>query len=721
MSQWFTAEDLAVLALDGIPVSKRGVQKLAEREGWADHEGLCRKRRGRGGGLEYHLDCLPMRAQLDYAARHVDAERHRGAAVELAPQGDMAVAGGAERDARLAVIAVADGLARSADLPRRAADPLFARLYNDGEVAVSPWVRDLVGSVSPRSLARWRGAYNRDANALAFDRSSARRGTSVLDRAEGGEVRAHVLALIGRRPHLSAKHIRNVVISEFGEPLSIIDPETGELTDAAVPPVRTFQRQISVWKRDYANELMRFGDPDRHKSTVRFALRVGRPMTHVNELWQVDASPADVMTTEGRHHLYAAIDVYSRRARFLVSKTPTAAGLGLLIRRCILDWGVPAAIKSDNGADFVARDIERLLAYLGVEHDLCAPFHPEQKGMVERLIGTSQRDLMATLPGFTGHSVADRKRIESQKAFGQRLGQKPAKLLGVDLSPAELQAELDQWVARYEQTGHGGLRDRTPLEVAAACTHPIRAISDQRALDVLLAPVASGDGLRKVTKLGVKVDHEDYITRDVMVGETVLVRHDPADLGRVMLFSPDGEAYLGEAVCPELAGLDPQETIAKARAMQKAREDGLLADIRRRERKIGPRDVLEAQKRADTAALLAFPKPEIEHSTPEIAAAAAVDAEAPTELSGRAAELHDQLTAELASPTEAVPPNNITPLRAEETARQRFRRARDVERRIEAGEEVSADEALWLGGYRESAEYRAEKHMFEAFGEAALR
>ena len=200
MKRWLALSEIAALRLDGLPATARGLHSLAEREGWRNDPHFARARQGRGGGWEFAFERLPMRAQLDYAARHVDAERHRGAAAELAPQGDMAVAGGAERDARLAVIAVADGLARSADLPRRAADPLFARLYNDGEVAVSPWVRDLVGSVSPRSLARWRGAYKRDANDLAFDRSASRKGTSVLDRAEGGEVRAHVLALIGRRP-----------------------------------------------------------------------------------------------------------------------------------------------------------------------------------------------------------------------------------------------------------------------------------------------------------------------------------------------------------------------------------------------------------------------------------------------------------------------------------------------------------------------------------------
>ena len=43
--------------------------------------------------------------------------------------------------------------------------------------------------------------------------------------------------------------------------------------------------------------------------------------------------------------------------------------------------------------------------------DITAPFSPEQKGLVERNIGTLQRGLMTLLPGFIGHSVKDRKQI----------------------------------------------------------------------------------------------------------------------------------------------------------------------------------------------------------------------------------------------------------------------------------------------------------------------
>ncbi|MGC8074333.1 hypothetical protein ACP3W1_27610, partial [Salmonella enterica] len=78
----------------------------------------------------------------------------------------------------------------------------------------------------------------------------------------------------------------------------------------------------------------------------------------------------------------------------------------------------------------------------------------------------------------------------------------------------------------------------------------------------------------------------------------------------VMLFAEDGEAWLGEGICPQLAGLDPVETIQKVKAAQKAVENDGLKDIRREMRKIGPRTVSDALLREGerrAAGVMAFP------------------------------------------------------------------------------------------------------------------
>jgi putative transposase len=64
--EWFSASDLAALALPDMPATHRLVAERMRTKGWcaAEHEGvLWRTREGRGGGIEFHFSALPLRAQ----------------------------------------------------------------------------------------------------------------------------------------------------------------------------------------------------------------------------------------------------------------------------------------------------------------------------------------------------------------------------------------------------------------------------------------------------------------------------------------------------------------------------------------------------------------------------------------------------------------------------------------------------------------------------------
>ena len=161
------------------------------------------------------------------------------------------------------------------------------------------------------------------------------------------------------------------------------------------------------------------------------------------------------------------------------------------MRRAILAWGVPERVKTDNGSDFKAKATERLFASLRIETEASTPFSPEQKGHVERAIGTMQRDLVSMLPGFVGHSVADRKKIEERKAFSARLGIDDAKAFKVEMTEKELQDRCDQWARdRYGERPHAGLGGGSPNAAALAYPGKIKWIENIRALDLLVAPIA---------------------------------------------------------------------------------------------------------------------------------------------------------------------------------------------------------------------------------------
>jgi putative transposase len=706
---YLSAAEIAAEKLPGLPAVERAIKRTAGRAGW-----IARPRNGRGGGLEYAVESLPPIARAAYVGRHIEAiEIPSTVARDAASEPDAVnvnSSAAAARDARLALLAQADKIAATAGVGHKRADRQFCDLHSTQQLEIAPWIRAEVKHLTPRTLARWRAAAKAGRKSkLAVDRAAARRGTGVLDRANGGAVRTFILALVVKQPQLTAHHIRSLTADAF--PLLTI----GERT-VALPPIRTFQAALKGWKASYRNEIESIRNPDGFKSAVRFAARVANPASRLNEVWQIDASPADMLTTDARRPtIYVCEDIFSRRLITLVTETPRAAAVGLLVRKAIIAWGVPERIKTDNGSDFIAHATRRLFAALDIEHEKSAPFSPEQKGHIERAIGTLQRGLMRTLEGFIGHSVADRKIIENRKAFSARLGEAPEDMFCVKLSAAELAQRADAWCRDvYGNKPHAALKGQTPFAVAAMASGRVKRIEDLRSLDMLLAPVAGKDGLRTVTKTGLRIGGSHYIAGFLDVGATVLVRMDEADMGRAFVFAEDGETFLGEAVAPDLAGIDPAKAIAAARAEQKRLINERMADVRREARGIKAKDFASAihrQALKDAGTLIEFPRPAQQHDTPALSAAR--DAHTPDEAvhSQGIAALAEQLRAESASPGA-----DVKRLRSVETAHQRWNRARAIEASVARNEFVDPTELLWLGGYREGHEYRG---FLATYGEAA--
>lgn len=82
MNEWFSPEELAEMRLPDLPSTRQKVNALVDRRTWRRAEGeypanplgWWRKREGRGGGFEYHMRVLPMRAQRALAMRMARAK-----------------------------------------------------------------------------------------------------------------------------------------------------------------------------------------------------------------------------------------------------------------------------------------------------------------------------------------------------------------------------------------------------------------------------------------------------------------------------------------------------------------------------------------------------------------------------------------------------------------------------------------------------------------------
>lgn len=747
MKEWLSAREIAEERLPDLPTTKAGIVLFAQRESWNEHPLHARPRAGRGGGMEYHISLLPVVAQVAYRQRHLQddaAGQPQPAPKPLAQPGDLGARAALERDARLAILNRFDRFQNGLGLGQATRLQIFVDRYNMDMIPVEGWVREIVPQLSKRTLTRWRSRRkDGQGDSLAVDRGAARRGTGVLESANQGKVRAFILALLAVNPKLTAGDIRTQCRSEFGDTVSVVSRGVERQID--MPPVRTFQYAIKGLKAVHRVELLKLTDPDRFRSTMALS-GVGtlRHVTEPNQLWQIDASPVDALCTDGRHAIYAAIDIATRRAIFLLSRTPRAAAVALLVRKAILAWGVPELIKTDNGSDFTARDTQRLFASLAVEIELSDPYQPQQKGHVERVIRTFQHSVGPLLPGYIGHSVADRKVIEARKSFAARLGETEAETFGVSLTGPELQVHVDQWAEQvYQHRPHAGLKQRTPFEVTLASTCPVRRV-DERALDLLLMPVAGSDGRRTATKFGIRIDNRQYLAPKILPGTPVFVRQDPNDLGRVYCFAEDGGTFLDIAICPETSGLNPQTLVRAAKEIRAELEADATRQIRADMRKIakGPALIERALEvaRRDHPNVIPLPKKSEAHTTPQIEAAIAAMSESLRPVVATDPQLvadQQRLIARMEAEDEAdlrartdraiedriaarVPtlPSNVT--RLPETSKERYRRALEIRAAVDAGLPGDIADGVWLARYEASAEFRAQAKIHADFGEAYL-
>ena len=284
---------------------------------------------------------------------------------------------------------------------------------------------------SPKSVRRWRarvrGIPPGGRLAVLIDRKPTGRPSSI-----DGELRDELEALLFHfGDHLTARHAHRTLMARCGR----------------APAVSTIREWIARYRRENARELSAVTNPDRHRSHRKPAGGdASAGIERLNQLWELDSTPADVICADGkRHAIVAALDVWSRRGRILVVPTSRAAAIAALLRRCILEWGVPETVRTDEGRDYTSRHVLGVLADLEIAHDPCPPYTPEAKPFVERFLGTLARDLFAFLPGFAGHDVAGAQALRARKSFAARRGEDAAGAFGVAFTAEELQARCDVW------------------------------------------------------------------------------------------------------------------------------------------------------------------------------------------------------------------------------------------------------------------------------------
>ena len=553
----YTALQIAGMGLPGMPGTKVGVRKKAARESWP----LLSRPSGRGGGKVYPLEALPDEAQAKIRRRARPKPSKSAPADSASTQEKpnqkkrLFLALGPDRRAMVEAKAEAVCLWRQyrRNLPGEISIPdarkAFCTLWKAGQAGAEERARKALPSFSISSLYNWDRALAKGGlTALADQRGQAQAGRGILD--TDTKMREALLGMLAASPHANATHLAQGLAVRFSS------------CPHRLPAIRTIRNWTKQWKTENKVLWAHLCNPDAARG--RYGASVGRAdegVGSLNALWEVDATKGDMLLSDGqRHIILGIIDVWSRRVLLHVTRTSPSTAVCTALRRAILAWGVPDAVRCDNGKEFISHHARTALKDLGIEQKTAPPFQPERKPFIKRALGTFSHDLLELLPGFCGHDVSDRQAIRSRRSFSARFGR--GENAEGRLSPEAFQEFCDKWCALYANRAHQGLGGLTP---ASSWIGPMRMIEDERALDILLSEPAQGG----VHKKGISAGGLWHVAADLgaYIGRRVRIRLDEGDAGKIFVFSTDG-TFLCEAVCPKRAGVSHRQLAQAARKVQ---------------------------------------------------------------------------------------------------------------------------------------------------------
>lgn len=589
---WFTAAELAELALPGLPGDKRAMNRRARDERWqlrlataGDLAGspLARPRIARGGGIEFHISLLPGPARLELAKRGL-AVAGPGE-VEPASEGAWRRYGGlplkakAEAARRRAVLAEV-ALLEEAGLTRTAAAAESAARHKIASSTLWNWL-GLVEGVAPSD---WLPA--------------------LAPRHRGGGREIDV------DPDLWDL-FKSDFLRDAAPTLAICYAKCAAVAASrglSLPSEKTLRRKLErevpasvILLARRGEEALRRSLPAQRRSVAEF---------HAMELVNVDGHKFDVFVelpdgTRFRPILIGIQDVWSRKVlAWRIGDVESALLTRLAFADLFTKFGIPKEAYLDNGRAFASKWITGqllnrfrfkvkeeepagLLTALGIKVHWTLPYRGQSKP-IER----AWKDLCDSIArsaafagAYTGNSTANKP-----ESYGKRA-----------VPIADFIAEVERGIAfhnarlgRRSEMARGRSFDETFAESYARA--PIgKATPEQLRLALL-----TGENRRVNKQTGeLALFGNRYWSPacGALHGQLVTVRFDPDDLSRdIHLYDMAGR-YLGDAqMIADTGFADVAEAKGAARLVadhRKATKAMLAA-----ERRLSAADVADAQAEA---------------------------------------------------------------------------------------------------------------------------
>ena len=623
----YTAKQIA----DYLLFSKRSIQIKAKNENWPFTEV-----KSRGGKVrKYALSDLPVyvRIQIEEAIiKSLDTSASKSGESYLALNEKVSslnkdlinqqrqlnlksLAGLQSIDpkvnAKVRILEAADSFIALNKLGKIAGLKLFSEHYNQCMLDIPVEYKALIPSVSRNSLIRWQKTIT-EKGVAGLALKPKRTGKSIID--SDKELADFCIAMIYQYPHVKATQIKEGLIARFYQ------------AGKALPAETTIRDWLTRWKRENSALYTKMANPDAWKNKYMSAMgKMDENIKRLNQLWEFDSTPSDVMLTDGRHSLIGIIDVFSRRAKVVIHPTSDSTGICLVIRKAILDWGIPEIARTDNGKDYTSIQIKSVFDALDIKHETTRPFSGEEKPYIERFFKTFSHDIAELLTGYIGHNVSDRQAIEARKTFAQRLlakqgGDKSA--IEINMTAQQLQEFVDNWIDnRYHHKPHSNIGHKTPFDLFAASSDQIKVIKDERLLDVMLQPIPTNRGLRMVGKEGIKLSGGFYIASELgaIVGDEVLCKWDPKNVGRIYVFNRMNNEFICIAVDHEIesAGMTRQDVAQHAKRSQSAETSRKLKELKKTAKSVNVSDIANevlGHYTTQNKALATLPKQSVEHT-----------------------------------------------------------------------------------------------------------
>jgi hypothetical protein len=573
--EWMSASEIAAARLPDMPATRQGVLSLAARLCWADDRTRCRRRKGRGGGLEFHQSLFPARAQAQLAraaanapargaAHDIEAERsERWRALAALPR---AAREKAER--KLAAIQAVETLEAVGESRSRAVQ-MAAPHHGCSERTLWSWLtsvdgvprQDRLAWLVPQHRLAERTVETAEIAAEAWDRFKAFYLTP--ERRTVAHCYDMVADLAGRHGWAwpSRKTIERRIRAEIPRQTLVLARDGVEALKALSPA------QIRDRNTLHALECV---NADAHKIDVRVMMPDGRVI---------------------RPMLVAFGDVYSGRLlSYRIDESENAWAVMGAFSDMINAFGVPYHVVLDNGRGFASKQITGGIANrfrfkvldsdplgviprLGCQVHWTIPYNGRAKP-IERTF-RDLADRLAKDPRFAGayvgKSPVDKPGYERGKA-----GSVPFALF--EEVVAEGIAAHNTRPGRRGQTHHGRSLAETFDESYA--TAPIRMPLEEAKRLCLMGAT----GITARAPDGRIVFQGNAYWSDwcpTIAGKRVTVRFDPADLHAGLHIEDSSGRGLGHAACIDKVGfldVEGAQTHARAnRARLRAERDRLAA------------------------------------------------------------------------------------------------------------------------------------------------